>query len=554
MEETKAASDSEDEGASGIDFASLAQAQQLAGELSAGTAQVELPEKKKKRAGAKESQKRRKRQKRENDFQCVKQAGIALPSLKEVLRDPAKWAPKSIPSLKEALREAAASRAAKAEAPQVGSADVSKERVLPEVAGTGLEVCSRESDASASGCKAEVAETGSSQSQAVREEPTLTASAPASSSSRAGEASISLASTQLPSAQVVVERQPASYEDAEDDCVATGAPPAAKEVQPSAADVFQEERVTVALTRIAKDSARRVKVAKAVNARSVFITNLPFKATEEELRQWLAPGGTIKGLRLNRDKATTKSLGYGHVQFESAEAAEKVVAQCDKVELHGRVLRTALVTAGEKFQFELPEEIKEDIRALVKEAYEGMNISTIKDAWQKRHPGQKLDTSKWGFKNFSSAVKTIEGIQLEHHLEKTLTYLAFFPGSEKHRAFLEDKSKRPAPESNAEDKTSKRAAAEADLPEARKKAKLDDTAAPAAEAPNVAKLDGSAAPAPDAAAEADQPEAQEKAKLEDSAAPSNIACCNSAPLPSAASEVNERLEECKMSAGTIMAA
>ena len=38
------------------------------------------------------------------------------------------------------------------------------------------------------------------------------------------------------------------------------------------------------------------------------------KAKEDEIRDWLGPAGNIKGLRLNRDKATTKALGYGHVQ------------------------------------------------------------------------------------------------------------------------------------------------------------------------------------------------------------------------------------------------
>ncbi|CAK9078769.1 unnamed protein product [Durusdinium trenchii] len=162
----------------------------------------------------------------------------------------------------------------------------------------------------------------------------------------------------------------------------------------------------------------------------------PHQAKEDEIREWLGPAGDIKGLRLNRDKATTKALGYGHVQFANPEAASAAVQQCDKIELHGRVMRVAPISS-EKFQFELPSDIKEDLRNLLQEAYEGKNISTIKDAWQKRHPGTKLNTTKWGFKNFSTALKTLEGVVLEHHLEKTLTYLAFFQDSEKHQEFLQ---------------------------------------------------------------------------------------------------------------------
>eukprot|EP00435_Cladocopium_sp_Y103_P030675 s872_g7.t1 len=236
-----------------------------------------------------------------------------------------------------------------------------------------------------------------------------------------------------------------------------------KPEQTETAPQVDQERLAVALKRVTKDSQRRVKAAQAANARSVFITNLPFKAKEDEIRDWLGPAGDIKGLRLNRDKATTKALGYGHVQFASPEAAENAVKQCDKIELHGRVMRVAPIS-DEKFQFELPEEIKEDLRNLLREAYEGKNISTIKDAWQKRHPGQKLNTTKWGFKNFSTALKTLEGLTLEHHLEKTLTFLAFFDGSSKHKEYLEAKAKKDSlgPAATLTAGEAKRAAAEAD--------------------------------------------------------------------------------------------
>merc|ERR1712187_708732 len=104
-------------------------------------------------------------------------------------------------------------------------------------------------------------------------------------------------------------------------------------------------------------------------------------------------------------------------------------------------------------QFELPVNIREDIRGLVREAYEGKNISAIKDAWQKRHPGQKLDACKWGFKNFSHAMQTVEGIILEKHLEKTLTFLAFLEGSPAHERFIEEKRQREAAAALAAEKT-----------------------------------------------------------------------------------------------------
>ncbi|CAJ1430266.1 unnamed protein product, partial [Effrenium voratum] len=372
----------------------------------------ETAERKKRRAGTRESAKRRKRQKRENDILCVKQAGIAVPSLSEVLKG-SKGAI-VIPSLKEALTKPEASevKEPKAQLEESASAQLAQGEPLP-----------------------------------------------------------------------VPVRQPVCYEDLEDDAPTPSAPSApsapfapvdATEAAEVAGDAeadspqVDHNRLALALNRLAKDSKRRARVAEAAKARSVFITNLPFKAKEEEIRGWLEPAGDIKGLRLNRDKVTTKALGYGHVQFASPQAAEAAVKQCDKIELHGRVMRVAPVSS-EKFQFELPNNIKEDLRALISEAYEGMNISTIKDAWQCRHPGEKLNTTKWGFKNFSAALRTLEGVQLEHHLDKTLTFLAFFQDSPAHRAFLEAKAKKMAaapPEMTPGEV--RRAAAEADIPESRK--------------------------------------------------------------------------------------
>eukprot|EP00913_Durusdinium_trenchii_P009065 g8524.t1 len=251
----------------------------------------------------------------------------------------------------------------------------------------------------------------------------------------------------------------AAVDAAPSDAAVDGAPePAVSSAStPRAGDAEVDQgRLAVALRRVTKDSERRVRAAKA------FVFG--WAVNEDEIREWLGPAGDIKGLRLNRDKATTKALGYGHVQFANPEAASAAVQQCDKIELHGRVMRVAPISS-EKFQFELPSDIKDRASTGLDRglAYEGKNISTIKDAWQKRHPGTKLNTTKWGFKNFSTALKTLEGVVLEHHLEKTLTYLAFFQDSEKHQEFLQAKARKGPADRAPTVGEAKRAQAEADL-------------------------------------------------------------------------------------------
>lgn len=210
-----------------------------------------------------------------------------------------------------------------------------------------------------------------------------------------------------------------------------------------------------AAARCAKEAAMRARGVEGLNNRTLFVTNLSInKVTEQELRDWLGKCGVIRGIRLSRDKATTHLLGYAHVQFETPDSVAKAIQTCDKHELHGRVMR--VTKQGQKLEFELPEEIKEDIRSLIREAYEGKNLSCLKDAWRKRHPGQVLDTAKWGFKNFSTAMKTIEGVAIETHADKQLTNLAFFQGSEAHGRFLQEKQRTVAERDEA-----KRKAAEA---------------------------------------------------------------------------------------------
>jgi RNA recognition motif-containing protein len=72
----------------------------------------------------------------------------------------------------------------------------------------------------------------------------------------------------------------------------------------------------------------------------VFVGNLPFRADDQELRDFFAPAGTVTDV--NVIKRGTRSLGYGFVQFSEAAGAEKAVALCHKKELNGREINVEL--------------------------------------------------------------------------------------------------------------------------------------------------------------------------------------------------------------------
>lgn len=374
----EAGSDSE---AEGFDFAAHVEDQRKASEP---VKKEDGADKKRRRGGNKQNKRERNKQKRQDDLQDASKVGVTLPVLRTALHK-APGGVTSFASLKEVLAAAAQASAAPAAAPSV----------QPEAAPA----------------EAPAAPEGS-----------------ASGSSSAASRPVVSYDDALPSAAAPVVGSAST----------TPSTPSA----PAPAVKAQDPKTAAAVDRVMREAIRQAKVNQALNKRRVFVTNLSFKVTEDDIRAWLAPAGEIADIKLSRDKATTHPLGFGHVLFTSAAGAKAAVEKCDKTELHGRVMRIAAAGTGQKLDFDLPTEIKEDIKNLMRDGYEGKNISCIKQYWQKRHDGTKLDTAKWGFKNFSGAMKTVEGVSLEIHLEKTLTYVAFFTDSEAHKAYLEEKKRR----------------------------------------------------------------------------------------------------------------
>jgi RNA recognition motif-containing protein len=69
----------------------------------------------------------------------------------------------------------------------------------------------------------------------------------------------------------------------------------------------------------------------------VFVGNLPWSATEEEIAGLLANGAGCT-VRLGWDNVRDRAKGFAHIDFETAEAAQAAVNQSG-VELGGRALR-----------------------------------------------------------------------------------------------------------------------------------------------------------------------------------------------------------------------
>jgi hypothetical protein len=77
---------------------------------------------------------------------------------------------------------------------------------------------------------------------------------------------------------------------------------------------------------------------------TLFVGNLAFKASEEELRELFAPFGQVQSARIMRDRKTRRPRGYGFVEMSTPEA-RKAIKSLDGKEFHGRKLR---VKAGNR--------------------------------------------------------------------------------------------------------------------------------------------------------------------------------------------------------------
>jgi len=73
-------------------------------------------------------------------------------------------------------------------------------------------------------------------------------------------------------------------------------------------------------------------------AKKLYVGSLPYSVTETQLRELFEPFGSLNSVRVISDKFTGKSKGFGFVEFEDGEEADKAIAEVSGRELEGRTL------------------------------------------------------------------------------------------------------------------------------------------------------------------------------------------------------------------------
>src|SRR5438876_12340227 len=69
-------------------------------------------------------------------------------------------------------------------------------------------------------------------------------------------------------------------------------------------------------------------------AAKLFVVNLSFQATEEDLRELVAQAGTVETVRIITDQLTGRPRGFGFVEMATKEEATKAIEM-----LNGRLFR-----------------------------------------------------------------------------------------------------------------------------------------------------------------------------------------------------------------------
>ena len=72
--------------------------------------------------------------------------------------------------------------------------------------------------------------------------------------------------------------------------------------------------------------------------RRLYVGNLPYKTTDEELTELFARVGAVDNVRVMRDQATGRARGFAFVEMMSDEDAQKAIDELHETPFDGRPL------------------------------------------------------------------------------------------------------------------------------------------------------------------------------------------------------------------------
>ena len=80
----------------------------------------------------------------------------------------------------------------------------------------------------------------------------------------------------------------------------------------------------------------------------LYVGNLSYNTSEDDLRDLFAQAGTVKSATLIRDRDTGRSKGFAFVEMETQEEAEKAISQFHGTQFQDRALTVNMARPREE--------------------------------------------------------------------------------------------------------------------------------------------------------------------------------------------------------------
>lgn len=72
--------------------------------------------------------------------------------------------------------------------------------------------------------------------------------------------------------------------------------------------------------------------------RRLYVGNLPYRATEEELTALFGRAGAVDNVQVMKDNMTGRARGFAFVEMATDEAAQKAIEEFHQYQMDGRAL------------------------------------------------------------------------------------------------------------------------------------------------------------------------------------------------------------------------
>ena len=81
---------------------------------------------------------------------------------------------------------------------------------------------------------------------------------------------------------------------------------------------------------------------------NIYVGNIAFTSTEDELRELFARHGAVRSVKLINDRVTGKPRGFGFVEMEDEAGANAAIEALNGAEVGGRQLRVSAAREKER--------------------------------------------------------------------------------------------------------------------------------------------------------------------------------------------------------------